>query len=337
MSDMRFRPLGRSDIRVSILGLGCLHFGVLVSEIESIRLIHSSLDHGVNFIDTGPLYGNGLSEHIVGKAIRGRRDKVVLTTKVGLARRVLDDGSFGVAVEPLRPERIRESLEKSLRELGTDYIDVFQFHAFDNSTPLDESFGEMDRLVAEGKIRSIAVSNHDPTEMAAILEVVSKYGWRPLVAIEAHYNVIERMVEKELLPICQANGVSVIAYRALARGILSGKYGLNGEMPVNSRARDSWRVRRWLSPRTLAVVSDLGIFAGQCGRSVTELALAWLFAKGHVGSVLIGVRDMKQLQTCLDSCSWILDRDHEIEIDRIISAHGHTDHVNTHPEVYFET
>jgi 1-deoxyxylulose-5-phosphate synthase len=337
MSEMKFRKLGHSDIRVSILGLGCLHFGVFLSELESIEMIHFAFDNGINLIDTGPLYGNGLSERIVGKAIQGRRDKVILTTKVGLARRKLDDGSFGVVVVPLRPERIRESLESSLQEMGTDYIDVFQFHAFDKSTPLDESFGEMDRLVTEGKIRSIAVSNYDPTEMAAVLKVVTKYGWQPLVAIETHYNVIERMVESELLPICEANGIGVIAYRALARGILTGKYGLHGEIPVKSRAKDSWRVKKWLSPATLAVVSSLEAFAGQRGRSVTELALAWLFAKSQIGSVLIGVRDRKQLQTCLDSCSWTLEGQNQLEVDRIIALHGQTNHVSTHPQVYFET
>ncbi len=336
MSEMKFRRLGLSDLNVSILGLGCLHFGVYLTEIESINMVHHAFQNGINLIDTGPLYGNGLSEDIVGKAIRGRRDKVILTTKMGLARRKLADGSFGVEVVPLSAERIRDSLEKSLKEIGTDYIDVFQFHAYDNYTPLEESLGEMDRLVAEGKIRSIAVSNYDPNELEAVLTIIRKNSWQPLVAIETHYNVIERMVEKELLPICEKNQVSVIPYRALARGILTGKYGSEGTIPSNSRAEDSWRVRQWLSPETLAVVSSLEAFAIQNGRTVSELALAWLFAKPNIGSVLIGARDIGQLQTCLDSCSWTLDREHLMEIDRLIDLHGQTDHVVTHPNVYFE-
>lgn len=336
MADMKYRKLGQSDINVSILGLGCLHFGAYLSEIESIDMLHHAFQHGINFIDTGPLYGNGLSENIVGKAIRGCRDKVILTTKVGLARRKLSDGSFGVEVVPLNVQGIRDGLERSLKEIGTDYIDVFQFHAYDNDTPLEDSFGEMDRLVREGKIRSIAVSNYNPEELQAVLSIIKKNSWQPLVAIETHYNVIERMNEKELLPICEKNRVGVIPYRALARGILTGKYGSAGVIPTNSRAKDSWRVRQWLSTETLAVVSSLEAFAIQSGRTVSELSLAWLFARPNIGSVLVGTRNMGQLQTCLDSCSWVLTSQDLVEVDRLIDVHGQKTHVVTHPEVYFE-
>ena len=332
---MNYRKLGSSELNVSILGLGCLHFGGYLNESESLDLISYAIHHGVNFIDTGPLYGNGLSEGIVGKAIRGCRTQIVLSTKVGLSRRRLADGSFGVEVVPLRADQIRSSLDKSLKELGTDYIDIFQFHAYDASTPLEESLGEMNRLIDEGKIRSIAVSNYDPNELEAVLAVIQNNSWQPLVAIETHYNVLERMVERELLPLCDKNQVSIIPYRSLARGILTGKYE-GGIIQANSRAADSWRVRQWLLPETLAVVSGFADFAKQSGRTVTELALAWLYSKVNIGSVLIGARDIGQLELCLNSCDWTLNCESLIEIDRLIDLHGQRHHVSTHPKVYFE-
>jgi aryl-alcohol dehydrogenase-like predicted oxidoreductase len=335
MTKMQYRKLGSSELNVSILGLGCLHFGGYLNESESLDLISYAINQGINFIDTGPLYGNGLSEGIVGKAIRSCRDQIVLSTKVGLSRCRLADGSFGVEVVPLTAAQIRESLDNSLKEIGTDYIDVFQFHAYDPSTPLEESLGEMNRLIDEGKIRSIAVSNYNPNELKAVLDVIHRNSWQPIVAIETHYNVLERMVEQELLPLCDRNQVSIVPYRSLARGILSEKYS-GGMIPANSRAADSWRVRKWLLPETLAVVSSFADFAKQSGRTVTELALAWLYSKKNIGSVLIGGRDIGQLELCLNSCDWTLDCESLIEIDRLIDLHGQSDHVTAHPKVYFE-
>lgn len=333
---MEKRRLGASSVEVSTVGLGGLHFGVYLDEIQSTRLVHHALDRGVNFVDTGPLYGNGQSETIVGKAIKGRRDQVVLTTKVGLARRTLADGSFGVEVVPLRADRIRECLEQSLRALGTDYVDLFQFHAFDPDTPVEASFEVMDQLVTEGKIRAVGASNYDPTELSAVVQAIGSNGWAPLVALESHYNMIERMVEKELLPICSSNGVGIIPYRSLARGILTGKYRLGSAIPEKSRAADSWRVRNWLQDETLALVAALEVFALQHGRSVVELSIAWLLAQPLVPSVLIGARDIPQFDACADAATWSLSAGELAEIDEIILAHGQKERVSSLPEVYFE-
>jgi aryl-alcohol dehydrogenase-like predicted oxidoreductase len=332
---MKYRKIGNSELSVSMLGLGSLHFGGYLNERYSNELISYALHHGINFIDTGPLYGNGLSESIVGRAIRGRRDKVVLSTKVGLSRRELADGSFGVEVVPLTCKQIRMSLDMSLRELGTDYVDIFQFHAYDDSTLLEESFGTMNRLITEGKIRSIAVSNYSPSELKSVLNVIEKNSWQSLVAIETHYNLIERMAEHELLPLCQKNQVSVIPYRSLARGILTGKYD-TGVIPLNTRAADSWRVRQWLLPETLSLVTKLSDLAKENGRTVTELALAWLYMNSSIGSVLIGARDIEQLELCLNSCSWELDNNILNEIERLIDLCEQREHVDSHPTVYFE-
>lgn len=333
---MEKRRLGVSSVDVSVIGLGGLHFGVYLDETQSTRLVHHALDRGVNLIDTGPLYGNGQSETIVGKAIKGRRDQVVLTTKVGLARRTLPDGSFGVEVVPLRADRIRECLEQSLRALGTDHVDLFQFHAFDADTPVEDSFEVMDKLVAEGKILAVGASNYDPAELSAVVRAIGSNGWAPLVALESHYNMIERMVEKDLLPICADNGVGVIPYRSLARGILTGKYRLGGPIPEKSRAADSWRVRNWLQDETLALVAALEAFALKHGRSVVELSLAWLLAQPLVPTVLIGARDIEQFDACANAATWSLSTAELAEIDAIVSTQGQSERVLSLPEVYFE-
>jgi aryl-alcohol dehydrogenase-like predicted oxidoreductase len=332
---MKYRKLGNSELNVSIIGLGALHLGALVNEVESLELISNAIDNGINFIDTGPLYGNGFSEKIIGKAIRECRSKIILSTKVGLSRRVLADGSFGVEVLPLRARQIRSSLENSLRELGTDYIDVLQFHAYDSTTPIEESFGEMNRLIDEGKIRAIGVSNYDPNELKYAIEIIKKNSWSPIVMIESHYNMIERMIEKELIPICDNNCISIIPYRSLARGILTGKYE-NGIIGSNTRAAVSWRVKQWLLPATLDLVSSFSEFAKQSGRTVTELALAWLYSKKNIASVLVGVRDINQIGLCLKSSNWTLELEDLKEIDRLIDLHDQMNHVITHPMIYFE-
>jgi len=333
---MIFKQLGQSDLNVSQIGLGALHFGAYLSEHQSIELISYALDSGINLIDVGPLYGNGLGERIVGNAIAGCRDKVILTTKVGLARRVLNDGSFGVEVLPLTPKNIRKSLEDSLTELGTDYIDLFQFHAYDDSTSLEDSFGVMNDLVAEGKVRAVGVSNFSPDELHNAITVIKKNSWTPIVSIESHYNMIERMVEGSLEAICFEHKIGMLPYRALARGILTGKYKLGEPLPKNSRAADSWRVRDWLSKETLLLVDSLGTYAKENKTSITELSLAWLLAQRSVPSLLVGARSINQLKESINAVNWKMTEFDLINIDEIIISMDQLDKVNALPHVYFE-
>jgi len=330
------KQLGQSDIKVSQLGLGALHFGAYLNEKQSFEIIDYALDSGVTLIDVGPLYGNGLAERIVGKAIAGRRDQVVLTTKVGLARRELADGSFGVDVVPLTSDNIRKSLENSLVALGTDYIDVFQFHAYDVSTSLEESFGVMNELVYEGKIRAIGVSNFSPEELLASINVIEKNSWMPIASIESHYNMIERMVEESLAEICLEKNIGLLPYRSLARGILTGKYKVGEPLPVNSRAVDSWRVRNWLTEDTLCLVESLGIYAKEKNRSIAQLSLSWLLAQKFVPSVLVGARSIEQLQESISAINMELTQSDLMAIDKIINSLDQLEKIKSLPSVYFE-
>jgi aryl-alcohol dehydrogenase-like predicted oxidoreductase len=330
------KPLGQSDLDVSQIGLGALHFGTYLSENQSAEIIDYALDSGINLIDVGPLYGNGLAERIVGKVIARRRDQVILTTKVGLVRRELVDGSFGVDVLPLTPRNIRKSLERSLVELGTDYIDLFQFHAYDANTSLEDSFGVMNELVAEGKVRAIGVSNFSPEELLASINVIEKNSWIPIASIESHYNMIERMVEGSLAEICLENNIGLLPYRSLARGILTSKYKIGEPLPVNSRAVDSWRVRDWLTDETLSLVDSLSKYAKENNNTITGLSLSWLLAQKFLPSVLVGARSIMQLQESISAVNCKLTPSDLIDIDKIIKSRNQLEKVRSLPNVYFE-
>ena len=333
---MQTRQLGKSELRPSVIGLGALHFGAYLDERAATEMVHHALSSGVSFIDVGPLYGNGMAESIVGKAIKGRRSKYLLSTKVGLARSARPDGTFGVKVVPLRPDRIRAALEQSLRELQTDHIDLFQFHAFDDSTPLEASFEAMDRLVREGKVLAVGASNYDPDELSRVVSTIGANGWSPLAALECHYNAIERRAEERILPICREARISVIPYRSLARGILTGKYTQGGSIPERSRAADSWRVRLLLEDATLNLVSALDRYARGHGRTVAQLAIAWLLARQEIGSVLIGARDRAQFDECAAATDWQLEAGQLKEIDDIVAGEGLSRQVAKAPDVFFE-
>ena len=334
---MKRRAIGKSTLQTSPIGLGALHFGTYLNEANSIRLIDHANAVGINMIDTGPLYGNGQAETIVGKAIKGNRDQFILTTKVGLCRRTLPDGSFGVKLTPLREKEIRRSLEDSLLKLGTDYVDLFQFHAFDEETPLDHSFEIMDKLVSEGKIRAVGASNYDPIQLARVVSLTTKNSWSPLASLETHYNMIERKAEEGLCMQCRNHSIGLIPYRALARGILTGKYKAGEDIPKNSRGADSWRVSRWLTDGTLSLTGALAKYSQAKGFTLAQLSVAWLLTKKEIPLVLIGARNLSQLDDIL-KCSQLDLRDDDLKkIDKIINQQGQSETVASLPLTFFET
>jgi aryl-alcohol dehydrogenase-like predicted oxidoreductase len=330
---MQLRELGNSGLRASRLGLGALHFGAFLNERESREVIDSALDAGINFIDTGPLYGNGESESIVGRAISSQRDQVLIGTKVGLKGRTKKSGSFEVELVPLTSSEIRSSVERSLKRMNTDYIDLLQLHAFDPVTPVEETFEELARLVDEGKIRAVGCANYDPDDLATVI------GAAPAVRMatsQCHYNMIERRAEKELIPACVNNGISVICYRTLARGILTGKYEPGQPPPPESRGAMSQPIREQLGDEMTNLVVAIKLLADEFGRTPTELALAWLLSAPSVGVVLIGTRNVSQLQTCVRASGWNLTELERARVDQIIESQKLTSRVHASPELFFE-
>ena len=334
---MEYRNLGQSVLTASVLGIGGLHFGNLCDQDTTTSIIRRGLELGVNFIDTAPMYGGGFSEACIRNAILGHRGEVLLATKVGLEPWTAPDGTFGVAVVPLNEGNIRTTIEQSLRALGTDYIDLYQVHAFDPNTPIEETMATLDDLVREGKIRFIGCSNYLPGGLNMSAAAAAEHGWTQFVSFQAHYNLIERRAELELAPDCQALSVGIICNRPLARSILTGKYRPDHPLPEGSRAAMSHRVRRWLSERTLLLVAALNEFAQSSGHTVTELAIAWLLAKQGVSVVLVGMRNLHQLETNVCATEWTLSNEELGKIDEIIEKLDMMSQVRAMPEAFLET
>ncbi len=333
---MRRRPFGRSSLEGSALGLGGLHFGVFLDQSATSDLVHRALDAGINVIDTAPPYGHGRSEEMIGRALIGRRHQALLTTKVGLVAHTAVDGTFCNRQLPLTAETIRCSLESSLLALQTDYLDLFQIHAFDQQTPLQESLDALSRLADQGKIRHYGCSNHDPRELAMVIERASAMGIAPPVSSQVHYNLIERRAEAVMAPLCEEHGLGMIANRSLARGVLTAKYQKVDEVPDTSRAAASPRLKSSLHGPTLRVVGSIADLAAQQGRTAAELALAWLAERPAVTTILVGVRDPAQLAQCIRGVEWRLPTAILSALEEIITDAGLRSRVQDSPPRFFE-
>jgi aryl-alcohol dehydrogenase-like predicted oxidoreductase len=333
---MKKNRVGNSAVNISDISLGALHFGVYLDQKESFDLLAFAVDMGINFIDTGPLYGGGVSEEIVGKFIQSQRNSIVISTKVGLNKEIRSDGTFGVGVKKLTRQNITNGLNESLSKLQTDYIDILQLHAYDPDTTLVESIEILEELVKDGKIRTYGVSNYNPQQFIDLINTLDENDYKNFSCIESHYNLIERMIETALLPLVEKSKISLIPYRSLARGVLSGKY-LGGLIPDKSRAEDSWRVRNSLTAEVNFLVKSLSEeVAKKYGKTILELSIAWLLRKKSVPTVLIGCRNIKQLSQCIDASNWMLTNEALQDIEILIDRLGCRDHVQNSPRVYFE-
>jgi len=292
---MRYKNLGKTGVKVSELCLGTMIFGGKVDEPSSIKMIKRAIDLGVNFIDTANNYEFGRSEEIVGRAIGGMRDDVVLATKV---EAVTGPGpnDFG-----LSRKNIMRAVEASLKRLGTDYIDLYQVHHVDPSTPLKETLTTLDDLVRAGKVRYIGCSNFPAWYLEKALRVSEVEGLEAFVAVQPRYNVVDRDVERELLPLCVEEGIGVIPYSPLAGGFLTGKYQLGKPAPEGSRGGGSpnWISRRFTS-RNRAILGELERVVGETGLAMGQVCLAWLLANPVVTAPIVGASSVEQLEVNLD-------------------------------------
>ncbi|PKL35240.1 MAG: aldo/keto reductase [Spirochaetae bacterium HGW-Spirochaetae-1] len=331
------RRIGTSSLYSSVLGLGSLHFGVYCDQKLTNDIVSFALDCGINFIDTAPMYGNGKSEQYLHNALKGiKREQIIISTKVGLEPEINSDGSFSVREIKLIKNNIVTSVEQSLRNLGTDYIDLLQLHAFDHTTSFDETLDVLYDLVQNGKIRYIGCSNYNPDEFILAAKTAERKAFSNIVSAQCHFNIIERRARAELFPICKDYNTSIICNRSLARGILTGKYKYGQPLPHGCRAETSYRVRKWLLEDTLLLVNELATYAERFGRSITELSLAWTLIAPEISTILVGVRNIDQLKQCISSVDFSLEDKHLLEIDSIIERMNLTNRVNLLPEVYFE-
>lgn len=333
---MKYFQIGKKNkLNISYIGLGALHFGSFLNFKQTRNLIDFSLDNGINFIDTAPLYGNGESETFIKKALHHHnRDKIIIATKFGL-KRVMRKGIFGVEVMRLNKKNLEKSLDQSLLKMKLDHIDIFQLHAFDKKTNILETFDALKEFIKKGKILNVGTSNYNPDEMKLSINASKKANLN-IVTTQLHYNMIERKTERNILKLCKKSKIHPISYRALARGILTGKYYDINKIPKNSRASKSIRVKKWINQDLINLLNDINQIAKSLNITMTEMSLAWQFCNKIKCSTVVGARNIKQMSTIIKSSEIKLNKKIYDEINKCINVNGFKNYVNEMPEVYFE-
>ncbi|UEP50923.1 aldo/keto reductase [Burkholderia ambifaria] len=325
---MDYRYLGRSALKVSPLCLGAMMFGGETDEATSARIIDKAFDQGVNFIDTADVYHAGRSEEIVGRAIARHRDSWVVATKFGYP-----------AAPDAGPNRqgqsrkwIYESVDASLKRLGTDYIDILYFHRVLTDAPLEEGMRAVADLIRQGKVRYVGLSNFKGWRIAEIVRIADQLGIDRPVASEPLYNLVDRTAEVEQLPAAAHYGIGVVPYSPLARGVLTGKYAPDTQPPADSRAgRGDRRIQQteW-RPESLHIAQQVAAHAAARGTTSVAFALAWVMKNRIVSSTIAGPRTEAHWDSYIDALTLELGPDDERFVDSLVppghaSTHGYTD------------
>ena len=309
---MEYRSLGRTGVQVSELCLGCMNFGDRTEPEDSYAIIDRAIDAGITFLDTANVYSRGRSEEVVGEALKrnGQRDQIVLATKVHGRMADDDPNAWGNS-----RRHIIEQCEASLRRLQTDYIDLYQIHRPMSSLPIDETLRALDDLIRAGKVRYIGTSTFAAWQVMESLWVAKELGLNRFICEQPPYNLLDRRIERELLPMARTYGIATIPWSPLAGGLLTGKYRRDEAPPEDARYADvegkPWMERR-LTPGVYDVVEALDPLAEEKGCSMAQLALAWVLRQPGVTSPIIGPRTMSQLEDNLGAVEVaITDEDRE--------------------------
>jgi aryl-alcohol dehydrogenase-like predicted oxidoreductase len=314
---MNYRNLGRTGIKVSPLCLGAMMFGGFGNpdHDDCVAIIHAALDSGINFIDTADVYSRGESEEIVGKALKGRRDEVVLATKF--------HGAMGEDPNQRGNSRrwIVKEVDNSLRRLQTDYIDLYQVHRPDHNTDIDETLGALSDLVHEGKIRLLGSSTFPAEEIVEAQWTAEKRGRERFRCEQPPYSLLVRSIETSVLPTCQKYGMGVIPWSPLAGGWLSGKYRKGQDIPKSGRAAripQRYDISLPENQRKLDVIEELVEVASEAGMELIHLALGFVLSHPAVSAAIIGPRTMDQLKGQIDAGDIVLDDEILDKIDAIV-------------------
>ncbi len=305
---MDYRYLGKTGLKVSELCLGAMTFGREATEEVSHQILDRFAEAGGDFIDTADVYSRGVSEEILGRWLKGKpRDDFVIATKV---RFPMGEGPNDVG---LSRKHILLGVEASLRRLDTDYIDLYQVHCWDGATPLEETLSTLDSLVRSGLVRYLGASNYSGWQLQKAIDVSRHMGWEPFVCLQPLYNLLDRQIELELLPVCQNEGLGVIPWSPLRGGWLTGKYhrGMTAP-PEGSRVQsateqgwsEAWEV--YDNERTWSVLDELFAVAEEVGKELAQVALNWLLQRPGVTAPIIGARTLEQLESSLGASGWSL-------------------------------
>jgi len=310
---MEYRNLGKAGVKVSTIGVGCNQFGGKVDLEGTKAIVHRALEVGINFFDTADAYGNrGGSEENLGAALAGQWERVVVATKV---RAKMGDGPNDSGTSRYH---IMNGVEASLRRLKTDHIDLYQIHSWDDAVRIEEMMRALDDLVRAGKVRYIGASNFDAWQLCRSNDVAEMMGWEQFVTIQPEYNMLAREIERELLPYCAWANIGILPYFPLAGGFLTGKYQRGEPPPSGSRGESSPYVKGLLTDANFDKLDKLRAFVDARGRTLHDLAFAWLLSNRQVASVIAGATNPEQISQHASTVEWKLSEEELKALQEIV-------------------
>ena len=310
---MEYRNLGNSGLQVSVVGLGCNNFGMRIQQDETTSVVSKSLDLGINLFDTADVYGGrGTSETYLGVALAGRRNDVIIASKFAMP---MGEGPYTSGGSR---KYIMQAVEDSLSRLGTDYIDLYQMHRPDPATPIEETMRALDDLVKAGKVRYIGHSNFSGWQTAEASLLAEQHNLTPFISAQNEYSLLQRNVEKELIPACAKFAVGILPFFPLASGFLTGKYRPGQEPPEGTRLSAGRFGERYLSDDNFDVLAKLEAYAQDNGHTILELAMSWLASQPEIGSVIAGATKTEQVESNASAADWKMTAEQVDEVRELL-------------------
>jgi len=309
---MEYRNLGTSGLKVSELCLGTMTFGKRTPEDEALRIVDLAFDAGISFFDTANAYNGGLSETVLGKALKGRRREAIVASKF------FNPMGPGPNDSGMSRVHIMQAIEDSLRRLQMDYVDIYYIHHVDTLTPLEEMLRAVDDLVRQGKVRYIACSNYEAWRLSDAWWTAKTNGLANFVCYQPQYSLLVRDIEQELVPLCRSKGMGIVPWAPLGSGFLTGKFKPGERSIPGSRAADQWAWHgRFFHERADQILATLLDVAGELGKTPAQVALRWVLEQPGLSSVIAGVRTVEQLRDNIGATGWRLEGDPQKRLNEV--------------------